>query len=233
MSATGGDEAVTALFRRAVSPAKVDLAVRALQALQRDRTAAREQWELPLQQADYDVQGAQRRYETVDPTNRLVAGELEAHWEAALKQREILQRRYRAFAHQHAHEVGPKEYALIQELAADMARVWSASTTTMEDRKTLLRSLVKRVHLDGVTETGRIRINVEWHTGAHTSTTIARAVVGAWAPRTPATVEQRIRDLLPTHPQTQIARGFNAEGFRSAKGKALTFPYRDFSKYGG
>ena len=50
----------------------------------------------------------------------------------------------------------------------------------MEDRKTLLRYLVKRVHLDGVTETGKIRIDVEWHTGAHTATTIARAVVGAW-----------------------------------------------------
>ena len=105
-----------------------------------------------------------------------------------------------------------------------MERVWSASTTTMEDRKTLLRYLVKRVHLDGVTETGKIRIEVEWHTGAHTSTTIARAVVGAWAPRTPAAVEQRIRDLLPTHTQTQIAQCLNVEGFRSAKGKA--FDYR-------
>jgi DNA invertase Pin-like site-specific DNA recombinase len=224
MSAKGVDEAVTALFLRAVTPAKVDLAVRALQALERDRTAAREQWGLQLQQAEYDVQVAQRRYETVDPTNRLVAGELEAQWEAALKQRETLQRRYRAFEHQHEHEVGPKEYALIQELAADMERVWSASTTTMEDRKTLLRYLVKRVHLDGVTETGKIRIEVEWHTGAHTSTTIARAVVGAWAPCTPAAVEQRIRDLLPTHTQTQIAQCLNVEGFRSAKGKA--FDYR-------
>jgi hypothetical protein len=170
------------------------------------------------------VQLAQRRYETVDPTNRLVAGELEAQWEAALKQRETLQQRYRAFEHQHEQEVGPKEHALLQELTADMERVWSASSTMMEDRKTLLRYLVKRVHLDGVTEMGKIRIDVEWHTGAHTSTTIERAVVGAWAPRTPAAVEQRIQELLPTHTQTQIAQSLNAEGFHSAKGKA--FDYR-------
>src|SRR5262249_8675527 len=85
MSAKGVDEAVTALLLRAVTPAKVDLAVRALHALERDRTAAREPGGLQLQQAEYDVQGAQRRYETVDPTNRLVAGALEAQWEAALK----------------------------------------------------------------------------------------------------------------------------------------------------
>ena len=126
-------------------------------------------------------------------------------------------------ARQQEHEIGPKECALIQELAADMERVWSASTTTMEDRKTLLRYLVKRVHLDGVTEPGRIQMEVEWHTGAHTSTTIERPVVGAWAPRTPAAVEQRIEVLLPTHTQTQIAQSLNAEGFRSAKGKPFNY----------
>jgi hypothetical protein len=54
MSATGVDAAVTALFLRAVTPAKVDLAVRALHALERDRTAAREQWGLQLHHAEYD-----------------------------------------------------------------------------------------------------------------------------------------------------------------------------------
>jgi DNA invertase Pin-like site-specific DNA recombinase/uncharacterized protein YndB with AHSA1/START domain len=224
MSAHGVDAAVTGLFLQAVSPAKVDIALRALQELEHERITVREQWALQLQQADYEVQVAQRRYESVDPANRLVAGELEAQWESALKHREVLARRSREFACQQEHEIGPKEYALIQELAADMERVWSASTTTMEDRKTLLRYLVKRVHLDGVTESGRIRIEVEWHTGAHTSTTIARAVVGAWAPRTPAAVEQRIQALLPTYTQTQIAQCLNTEGFRSAKGKA--FDYR-------
>jgi DNA invertase Pin-like site-specific DNA recombinase len=223
-SAHGVDAAVTGLFLQAVSPAKVDIALRALQELEHERITVREQWALQLQQADYEVQVAQRRYESVDPANRLVAGELEAQWESALKHREVLARRSREFACQQEHEIGPKEYALIQELAADMERVWSASTTTMEDRKTLLRYLVKRVHLDGVTESGRIRIEVEWHTGAHTSTTIARAVVGAWAPRTPAAVEQRIQALLPTYTQTQIAQCLNTEGFRSAKGKA--FDYR-------
>jgi hypothetical protein len=56
MSATGVDAAVTALLRRAVTPAKVDLAVRALHAWQRDRAAARAQWALQLHQADDDVQ---------------------------------------------------------------------------------------------------------------------------------------------------------------------------------
>jgi hypothetical protein len=113
MSAHGVDAAVTGLFLQAGSPAKVDIALRALQELEQDRAAAREQWALQLQQADYEVQLAQRRYETVDPANRLVAGELEAQWEAALKHREELTRRSHEFARQQEREIGPKECALI------------------------------------------------------------------------------------------------------------------------
>src|SRR5213082_700735 len=39
---------------------------------------------LELEQARYEVRLAARRYEAVDPDNRLVAGELEARWDAAL-----------------------------------------------------------------------------------------------------------------------------------------------------
>jgi DNA invertase Pin-like site-specific DNA recombinase len=224
MSAKGVDEAITTLFLEAMTPAKVDLAVGALEALERDRAATRQQWTLQLQQADYEVQLAQRRYETVDPAYRLVAGELEMQWEAALKQRDTLQRRYGAFERQQERDLGPKEYALMQQLAGEMEHVWWAETTTMADRKTLLRYLIKRVHLDGVREQGKIHLDVEWHTGAHTALTIDRALVGAWAPRTPAAVEHRIQELMPDHTHAQIAQVLNAEGFRSAHGKP--FKYR-------
>ena len=93
----------------------------------------------------------------------------------------------------------------IRELSSDLERVWHAKTTSMEDRKTLLRFLIKRVHLDGVTEAGKIRIDVEWHTGAHTKLTIDRPLVGVWAPKTPTAAVERIRELLPEHDYAAIA----------------------------
>jgi len=91
----------------------------------------------------------------------------------------------------------------------------------MEERKALLRFLVKRVHLDGITESGKIRIDVEWHTGTHTSTTIDRPAVGIWAPRTPPAVVERIQKLLGTCTHRQIAEKLNKEGFLSAKNKSF------------
>ena len=87
----------------------------------------------------------------------------------------------------------------------------------MEDRKTLVRFLIKRVHLDGISQSGKIGIDVEWHTGAHTALTIDRPLVGVVRP------EHRRRrwngpDLLPGEDYEAIAAKLNEEGFSTAKG---------------
>jgi hypothetical protein len=166
------------------------------------------------------VELARRRYEATDPDNRLVAADLEARWEVALQRREQLQRENEQRERQQEQVLSPTERQRIRELCGDLEQVWQANTTSMEDRKTLVRFLIRRVHLDGVTDMGKIRIDVEWHTGAHTKWTIDRPLVGVWAPRTPAAAVERIQQLLPERDYTAIAVMLNAEGFRTAKGLA-------------
>jgi DNA invertase Pin-like site-specific DNA recombinase len=221
MSSASVDAAVTELFLSAVSPAKLEIALQALEGLEADRAEARKQWELQLQRADYEVELAQRRYEAADPANRLVAAELETQWEETLRQRESVRREREAFERRQEATLGEADQKRIKELAKDLERVWQAGTTTMADRKALLRFLVKRVHLDGVSEAGKIRIDIEWHTGAHTTRTIDRPLAGVWAPKTPAAAVRRIHELLPEHDYEAIARTLNAEGFRTAKGLAF------------
>ncbi|MBN1510656.1 MAG: recombinase family protein [Phycisphaerae bacterium] len=217
-SARGVDEAITELFLDAVSPAKAPIALQALEELETDHREAAAQWEVDLRQAEYEVALARRRYEAADPENRLVAGQLEATWEQAMREMNKRQREYQAFLRRQDTPLSARDRRLVQELSADLAKVWHAQTTSMEERKTLLRFLVKRVHLDGVTETGKIRIEVEWHTGAHSSLLIDRPEMGGWAPRTPKAVEGRIRELLGDHDYEAIAEILNQEGFRNTKG---------------
>jgi hypothetical protein len=218
MSATGVDEAVAKLFLDAVTPAKVEIALRAFQGLKADRDETRKQWDLQLERATYDVELARRRYEATDPANRLVAADLEARWEETLRRQEQLKRQREDFERCQPIVVSETERQRIQDLSGDLANIWDAQTTSMEDRKTLLRFLVQRVHLDGVTEKGKIRIDVQWHTGAHTTTTIDRPQVGVWAPKTSPEAVDRIRALLLKNDYATVAVKLNAEGFRTAKG---------------
>ena len=212
------DRAVTELFLDAVHPAKVEIALRSVAELESHREEALRQWDVELQRSEYEVQLAQRRYEAADPDNRLVAGELESRWEQTLQDHEQLKRKHQEFlVHQNA-PLSARDQRLVKELSGDLPAVWRAGTTTMEDRKTLLRFLIRRVHLDGVSETGKIRIDVEWHTGTHTSLVIDRREVGVWAPKTSRAVEQRIQELLPEHDYDSLARILNEEGHLSAKG---------------
>jgi DNA invertase Pin-like site-specific DNA recombinase len=218
MTSRGVDEAITELFLDAVRPAKVEIALQALSELEARRDESARQWKIDLQQAEYEVLLARRRYEAADPDNRLVAGELEARWEQALRHQQELQRNHQLFVNQQDTPLSKRDQHLVEKLSGDLTKVWRADTTSMEDRKALLRFLIRRVHLDGVTESGKIRIDVEWHTGAHSSLVIDRPQVGVWAPKTPADVERRIQELLPDHDQSSIADILNKEGFQSAKG---------------
>jgi hypothetical protein len=196
----------------------VEIALQALDELQSRRDAAVGQWDAQLQQAEYEVQLARRRYEAADPDNRLVAGELEARWEQSLRDLQQRGRERHEFLNQQHSSLSARDQRLVKELSGDLATVWHAETTSMEDRKKLLRFLIHRVHLDGVSDAGKIRLEVEWHTGAHSCLMIDRPPVGVWAPKTPKTVEQRIKELLPKHDQATIADLLNQEGHRSAKG---------------
>jgi hypothetical protein len=218
MSSAPVDAAVTELFLAAVTPAQVDVALRALDAYEAERAEAQRQRQLQVERAEYEVEIARRRYEATDPANRLVAAVLEARWEEALRERERLTREAEELDRRSASPLGAAERRRVREMAADLGKVWYAATTGMEDRKELLRFLVHRVYLDGVTESGQIRIEIEWHTGARTKVTVPRPVVGAWAPRTPPAAVERIRVLLPTNDYAAIASILNAEGYRTAKG---------------
>ena len=108
-------------------------------------------------------------------------------------------------------------------MATDLAKVWDAATTGMADRKELLRFLVHRVYLDGVTEPGQVRSD---HGVAHGGSDDADGAAtgrGGLGPEDRGAVVDRIRELLPTLEYEEIAARLNEEGFRTAKGLRFNF----------
>ena len=73
------DEAVARRILEVLKPEQIEIAMKALEELERRNRAADNQWCMRIKRAEYEAQLAQRRYEEVDPSNRLVA----ARWKNA------------------------------------------------------------------------------------------------------------------------------------------------------
>src|ERR1022692_2033359 len=80
------DRAVAAEVLRAIGGNAVEAAVEAAEKMRQQWQQQRRAVELELEQARYEAKLSGRRYEAVDPDNRLVVAELEGRWNAAMQQ---------------------------------------------------------------------------------------------------------------------------------------------------
>jgi len=155
------DPLVERRLLRALSPAALELSLRAAADVERERERLAELARQDLQRARYEAERAARQYDAVDPDNRLVAGELERRWEEALlRRREVEEEHDRRMCEQ-PPRLTAEERARVAALAADVPALWSAATTTAADRKEILRCLVDRVTVavEDMTEYARVTIH--------------------------------------------------------------------------
>jgi DNA invertase Pin-like site-specific DNA recombinase len=75
----GIDAAVAQLLLAAIEPAQLTIALEAVEHLEAQARAIEHQWQLRLERACYEADLARRRYQAVEPENRLVARSLEPH----------------------------------------------------------------------------------------------------------------------------------------------------------
>jgi hypothetical protein len=88
---------------------------------------------------------AERRYESVDPSNRLIASTLEQRWNDAMQQLFELQAELAEFERQTLRAITAQQKQQILQLARDFPRLWAAPTTAARDRKRMLRLLIKDI----------------------------------------------------------------------------------------
>ena len=208
------DPFVEQLFLQAVEPARLQAALDQIEAHRQSLLA---HWRQRLERARYDADLAHRRYQRVDPDNRLVAAQLERDWEDGLKQQIELEKQFLQFQTQQLPPLSDTDRQTILSLATDLPACWQHASPA--DRKRLLRCLVRDVTLDAFTRPGFSRILVRWLTGATTSLDVPRSRHGT----PPASaVAERLRQLAQLLPDDQIAEQLNSDHFPTATGLPWT-----------
>ncbi len=216
------DAAVAEAFLIAVSPINLQVATQVLDQVEQDLIGQRRQRELQLEQARYEARLAQRQYDAVDPSNRLVAAELERRWNEKLERVAQLERAY-AQAEGEAHwNLTAEEREAIAELSQDLPAIWRAKTTTNQERKQLLRMAIESVQLDGIGQAGQVEAQIHWRSGTVTSLTVKRAAPGEGSLKTPEEAVSRIHEMARRSSRSEIAARLDRAGLRSAFGRRFT-----------
>jgi hypothetical protein len=207
---------------QALQPAGLELALAALEELEvRDHTLGR-QWQMRLERAEYEAALAERRYQEVDPSQRLVAATLERRWNDALVHCEELKQQAAEFQRQQARVATPEQKAKVLALAKDLPKLWHAPTTQAKDRKRMLRLLIKDITVEKSSVTKQLLVHIRWQGNACTDLTLQLRPNVADRVRYPAAVVDRVRELARHLTDAEIAEQFCREGSISATGKTFT-----------
>jgi DNA invertase Pin-like site-specific DNA recombinase len=172
---------------------------------------------LELEQARYEARLAARRYEAVDPDNRLVAAELEARWNAALCTVGDVERRLRENeAPANAPKIPDKE--TLCSLAQDLPAVWNAPATDMRLKQRIARILIEEVVADVEDATKEIVLLIHWTGGRHSELRMKKNLTGRHSRCTNLETVEVLRRMAGRFPDEQIAATLNRLGLRTGTG---------------
>jgi len=214
------DRAVEERVWEVVNEEHLNLALDAYDILRQREGQISTQWKLRLQRAEYEAQLAQKRYEQVDPENRLVASSLEQRWNDTLIELEDVQNQIAELQQkQNVITSGQREDVL--KLARDLPRLWKSNATSSKDKKRILQLLIQDITVKKP-ERGRAILHVRWQGGQDEDlhVELPRPAADRW--RHSDALVQRVRELAQKYSDDEIADQLNAEGLKSNKGNAFT-----------
>jgi DNA invertase Pin-like site-specific DNA recombinase len=163
---------------------------------------------LELEQAKYQAALAARRYESVDPDNRLVAAELEARWNGALEGVAELEARVKAQL-RGAPRWGQVDRESLESLATDLPRVWEAPSSDMRVKQRIARLLIHEIIANADDDTREIVLVIHWAGGRHSEVRCARPKAGEHRHRTGPDAEGVVRRMAGAWPDHDIAASLN------------------------
>jgi excisionase family DNA binding protein len=213
------DQAVSAEILRVIGGNAVEAAVEAVEQMRRQEQENRKALELELEQARYEAGLAARRYEAVDPENRLVATELEARWNRTLGNVDALERRLQTEAGEKSALPIPDQELLLS-LAQDLPAVWNSPAADMRLKQRIVRIVLQEIVADIDQEQREIVLLLHWAGGRHSELRVRKNSTGENRYRTVVEAFDVIRQMTGRFSDERIAATLNRIGLRTGAGNA-------------
>jgi len=215
------DRAVAVEIVEAVSAHAIEAAIQAAKQFDKADAEIRQAFSRELEEAQYEASMAERRYEMVDPSKRLVARELETRWNAALER--VAHIKERIAKHDVAAATRPQvDRMALMNLARDLPATWNAAGTDMRTKQRITHILIREVILDLDNTANDALVTIHWHGGRHTELRVSRVRTGRFpADRNPSAVEV-VQRLGGQRSDRELASTMNRMRCKPSDGKAWT-----------
>ena len=175
------DDHVVRLFFQALEPAELDVYDRVMGSLFEEQEQVRRAQRQQLERLRYQARLAERQYQKSDPDNRLVTGELERRWEAALRELKQAEQLIEREEHEQVipTQLDPETRRVLTEVGREIPEWWQADRFSREQKKALLRCLIDKVVVHRIAP-DRVHCRVVWRGGETTEAELP-VTVGSWS----------------------------------------------------
>jgi hypothetical protein len=216
------DQVVLDAVFGALEPASLLASARALADAEAEHQQRLGAFEVAVERARYEADRAKRQFDSVEPENRLVARGLEAEWEARLAEAQRAERSLEEQRTRRPVSLTDEEAAWLELAGADLRAVFEADSTTIAERKQLLRTALSDVTVTLDTDTKQASLQIRFEGGACLQRTVPPPRRGWHIPATDEDTVELVRRLACHYNDTDIARILSRQGRTTAKGLGFT-----------
>ncbi len=211
------DAAVANEVLNAVGGNAIEAALEAAEQMQQQRQDLRRSITLEIEQARYEARLAARRYEAVDPDQRLVAAELELRWNTALQKTQQLENKLSEFDDEIQSRPAPNKEVLLS-LAQDLPAIWNSPSTDMRLKQRLVRILIEEIIADVDEKSSETVLVIHWAGGRHSELRVKKNETGKHGRCTNLDAIAVIRQMAERFSDEQIAATLNRLRLRTGAG---------------
>jgi hypothetical protein len=201
---------------KAVQPTAIQAALQAASQVLEQHNEKTRALELELEQAHYEARLTARRYESVDPDNRLVASELEARWNVSLERVQQIEIRLEQARRSPVDPSVDKEELL--SLAGDFPAVWSSAAADTALKQRIVRILVQEIIADVDERREEIVLVIHWVGGRHSELRLLKPKTGQHSRCTKVEALDLVRQMASDYTDEEIVLTLNRLRLKTGAG---------------
>lgn len=159
------EEHVESILLAVLEPDGLEAVLRAMNDIEAQQGRQKRLWDLEVERSEQAEERCRRKFEEVEPGNRLVARKLEERWEEALKILEESRRARDRRISQLPTPLNEEEKAELRRVVAQVPKLWTASSTSAKDRKEIARLLIHHVDVGYAPDGQHLDVKIHWVSG--------------------------------------------------------------------